>query len=131
MQKKWENIEELEPLIVKYFDDCDSEKRPYTVTGLACALETTRKTLMEYQVKDEFSKLLVGAKAKCENYAEEKLYTGSNVAGVIFSMKNNYGWTDKIDLGGAVDLGIGELTDAELDAKIKEKQDKINALEEK
>ena len=80
LPKKWENVEELEPLIEKYFDDCDEEKRPYTVSGLACALETTRKTLMEYQNRDEFSKLLIAAKAKCENYAEEKLYTGGNVA---------------------------------------------------
>lgn len=68
--------------------------KPFTVTGLALALDTSRKVLCEYEEKDEFSNTLKKAKQKCENHAEECLF-GNNVAGVIFNLKNNYNWKDQ------------------------------------
>ena len=31
----------------------------------------------------------------CHNYAENSLYSGKNVVGAIFNLKNNYNWKDK------------------------------------
>lgn len=123
---KWTKVEEIEPLIEKYFKDMEEEKRPFTISGLAYALDTSRDTLLTYQGKDEFFDTIKKAKDRCERYAEEKLYGGGQVAGVIFNMKNNYGHTDKLDLGGGVDLGLSKLSDEELDAKIEEKLSKLN-----
>lgn len=67
---------------------------PLTVTSLAVALDTTRDTLITYSEKDEFFDTIKKAKALCLQDAEDRLYTNFT-PGVIFSMKNNYGWTDK------------------------------------
>ena len=115
---KWENVEEIEPLIEEYFKTCDTDKRPYTVTGLAYALDCSRSTLIDYEGKGKFSNTIKKAKERCERYAEEKLYSGGQVAGVIFSMKNNWNWKDKIDIDADVKTHNKE-TDEELDNRIK------------
>lgn len=68
---------------------------PFTVTGLALALNTTRETLMDYQKNEKFSDAVKRAKTRVENYSEKKLYE-SNAAGPIFALKN-FGWRDKIE----------------------------------
>lgn len=69
---------------------------PYTITGLALALDTSRETLLDYQDKEEFSDTIKKAKIKCQNYVEKSLLT-NNPAGAIFNLKNNYGWKDKTE----------------------------------
>ncbi|MCP3924473.1 MAG: hypothetical protein GY714_18020 [Desulfobacterales bacterium] len=127
---KYKTVEEIEPLIEKYFDDCKKNEDPYTVTGLAYALDTSRKTLMEYEGRSEFSNTIKKAKDRCELYAEKKLYKGGSVAGVIFSMKNNYGWTDNIKLDADVKTKKTDLTHEEIDKLIEEKQESIKQIEE-
>lgn len=111
---KWTKKEEIEPLIEKYFKDCDDNKKPYTVTGLAYAMDTSRSTLMDYQGKGEFYNTIKKAKDKCELYAEEKLHSGGSVAGVIFSMKNNYDWKDKSEVDMNAKHSVNNMTDEEL-----------------
>lgn len=77
---------------------------PYTITGLALALDTTRELLIDYEEKDEFSDTIKKAKAKCHNFAERKLFE-ANATGPIFNLKNNYNWKDKTEQ----DLNIKEL----------------------
>ena len=76
--------------------------RPYTVGGLAVALNCSRDTLCEYGKGEgdraEFSDTIKAAKDKIEQYAEESLYIGKNQAGAIFVMKNCYGWNDKTEI---------------------------------
>ena len=91
---KWTDPKEVQTLIDAYFDECDEKEEPYTITGLALALDTDRHTLINYENKDEFFHTIKKAKHKCENYAEKQLYRHSQVAGVIFNLKNNYGWKD-------------------------------------
>lgn len=69
---------------------------PYTITGLALALGTTRETLLDYEEKDGFSDTIKAAKLRCENYNEQMLY-GTSPTGTIFNLKNNYGWRDKTE----------------------------------
>ncbi len=75
-----------------------SAQRPYTVTGLAAFLGTTRQTLLDYESRGEFSDAIKAAKVKIESFAEESLYTNkASVAGTIFSLANNFGWKNKVE----------------------------------
>lgn len=77
---------------------------PYTITGLALSLDTTRQTLLEYEGevigredKDpEFADTIKKAKTKIEQFNEMQLY-GASPTGTIFNLKNNYGWKDKTE----------------------------------
>lgn len=95
---KFKSVKEVEEKIEAYFKDCRINAEPYTITGLAIALDTTRETLLDYQNKDEYSDTIKTAKLKCQNYAEKHLYTGKNVVGAIFNLKNNYGWRDQKEI---------------------------------
>jgi hypothetical protein len=92
---KWESPEALQVLIDEYFTACDENKRPYTVSGLAVALDTTRRTLCDYEKKDDFTHTIKRAKQRVEQYAAEALFTSRNTAGVIFTLKNNHDWVDR------------------------------------
>lgn len=97
---KFKTVKELQELIEKYFRDCKRQKRPYTITGLAIALDTTRDVLLDYEnVYPQYSNTVKKAKQKCENFAEEKLFGNTQVAGAIFNLKNNYkNWKDRSEL---------------------------------
>jgi hypothetical protein len=72
--------------------------QPFTITGLAIALDTTRETLLDYETKPEnaeFSDTIKKAKQIVQNYAESFLFNGKNATGAIFNLKNNYGWVDR------------------------------------
>ena len=102
---KFKSVEELQEAIDKYFEECDETKRPYTVSGLAYALDTTRRTLLDYQEKDEYSHTIKRAKAKIEAFNEELLFSKDvPTVGVIFNLKNNYDWKDKQEI--EADVGV-------------------------
>ncbi|WP_034333263.1 terminase small subunit [Bacillus sp. J37] len=96
---KFKSVEEMKKKIDAYFAECDENEDPYTITGLALALDTTRQGLLNYEERDEYYDTIKKAKTKCENYAEKHLFKGKNgVAGAIFNMKNNYGWVDRQEI---------------------------------
>jgi len=86
---------ELQEKIDKYFKECDNKSEPYTITGLCIALDICRDTLCEYAKKEEFSDTIKKAKLRVENYLEKHLITDSGTTGIIFNLKNNFGWKDK------------------------------------
>lgn len=118
---KFRTPEALQKQIDRYFESCWTQKidpsgipmfirdtngkqtkkkvliqiKPYTITGLAVFLHTTRETLSDYEAKKRFSDTIKRAKAVIHAYAEESLFVGKNPAGVIFNLKNNWGWIDK------------------------------------
>lgn len=106
---KFKTVQELQEKIDAYFDSCWIEKtddngntlniqvRPYTITGLANAIGIDRKTLLEYQERDEFSNTVKEAKRKVAQYVEEYLFMGKNQTGAIFNLKNNFDWKDKTE----------------------------------
>lgn len=78
-----------------------TKQKPLTVTGLAVALGTSRGVLLDYETTysekyPEFSNTIKEAKEQIKAYAEESLF-GTNTAGVIFSLKNNWGFKDKYE----------------------------------
>jgi len=113
---KYASVEELGRKIDEYFAECDAKNEPYTVTGLALALGLDRKGLLLYQGKNEYSNTIQKAKQKVQAYAERQLYRNGQVAGVIFSLKNNFGWEDKVQQeisgpeGGPVQLEMSDLS---------------------
>ena len=68
--------------------------KPYTVSGLAVFLNTSRETLMNYQKRDDYFDTIKKAKDMVYAYVEERLFT-NKPTGAIFSLKHNYNWKDK------------------------------------
>lgn len=123
---KYKTVEEMQTKIDAYFTSCegtpllDDEGKavtdkygepvivgahPPTVTGLALALGFTgRQALLNYQAKPKFVDTITRAKARCEAYAEERLFDRNGTTGAQFSLKCNFGWNDKtsIDTDGEV-----------------------------
>jgi len=112
---KFKTVKGLKTKITKYFKECEEKKKPLTITGLALALDTNRQTLLEYEGEVEgrekkdplFADTIKKAKLMCENFAEERLFSGGTVAGVIFNLKNNYGWKDESKVEHSGDVNIG------------------------
>lgn len=94
---KYTSSEEMQKVIDAYFKKCDEEKRPYTITGLALALDMDRRSIVNYGDKDEFFLTVKKARLKVEAFLEEALHSGSP-AGLIFNLKNNFGWKDKTEV---------------------------------
>lgn len=113
---KYKNKEEIEEKINKYFASCfkilTNKKgnaaldiqgnpimirvRPYTMSGLADALDLSRQGLLNYTNKEEFFDTIERARRKVEMYAEESLFEKETVNGAKFSLSNNFnGWKDR------------------------------------
>lgn len=71
--------------------------RPYTVTGLAVWLDTSRQTLLRYDCREEFRDTIAAARQRIEAYGEEHLFDPKvPTHGVKFSLSNNHdGWANK------------------------------------
>ena len=94
---KYKNADEIYKLAKEYFFLCNISKEPYTVTGLAIALDTNRKTLCEWEKQDtEIGNAIKKTKAIVENYAERHLFS-PYMTGAIFALKN-FDWTDKHEI---------------------------------
>ena len=113
---KYTDINKLQQDIDNYFKTCDKGEEievydkkaqevkkikvtiPYTITGLAIALNTCRQTLLNYEVLPEYLDTIKNAKQRVENYAELRLMKGDLFpASAIFALKN-HGWQDKQDI---------------------------------
>lgn len=115
--KKYESVEEMEEVIQKYFDGCDSHTKevydkknqevktikdpiPYTIEGLALALDfDDRSSLLDYQKEkgyEEYFHTIKNAKLKVQqNKIVNGLNGNYNCAVAIFDLKNNHGYRDK------------------------------------
>lgn len=104
---KFKTSEELQAKVDEYFETdayevvgYDEKKkkeiRVYapTISGLAYFLGVDRRTLVDWSTKDMFSPTIKAARQRVEMNLERRLY-GQGVAGVIFNLKNNFGWKDK------------------------------------
>ena len=93
---KFQTVEELQTKINAYFENCDNSGEFYTMSGLACFLETDRALLCRYENKDEFYNTIKNAKRKIEAQFEQRALSGVyNPTIAIFLMKNNFNYVDK------------------------------------
>ena len=121
---KFKTVAELQEKIDAYFYECDNHRTevvakngdivlvkrptPKTITGLALALETTRETLLDYELLyKDYNKVVREAKMRCQNDTESRGLAGELSAPVtIFTLKNNYGWKDKQEIEQTGDMGL-------------------------
>lgn len=127
---KYKNAEELQEKIDRYFADCEPKplminghvatdkkgapiitSKPLTITGLALALGfNSRQSLLNYEGKKEFVDTITRAKARVEQYTEERLFDKDGAAGARFSLANNFeGWKDRQEIDGK--LNVNKLED--------------------
>ena len=115
---KFTSAEQIQELVDKYFEDCTpkplyneygepifnaktgqpaySPGAPATMTGLALALGFAPRTgLLKYAGKKEFTYVIVRAKARVEQYMEERLFDKEGANGAKFALQNNFkGWQE-------------------------------------
>lgn len=120
--RKIKSVKAMERAIDAYFASCEGTQRldkrgnpvydkhgqpvmigakPPTVTGLALALGLSgRKVLLDYQGREEYRDTITRAKARCEAYAEERLYDKDGSNGAKFSLGCNFGWASENERHG-------------------------------
>ena len=105
---KYTSAEDMQRDIDKYYRDCEKRNAPLTMAGLAVALDMDRITLASYSNKDQFLNTIKKARQKIEASAAERLEKQPNCTGIIFSLKNNFGWVDRQEIkeehSGTVDV---------------------------
>jgi len=91
-KRKYTDTAVLQSKIDEYFTSVETP----TVTGLALHLGFTgRQALIDYGERPEFADTVKKARARIEGYLEKRLVEGKPPIGLIFSLKNNFGWKDK------------------------------------
>ena len=92
---KYSSPEVMQEVMIAYFESCKQHGKPYTMSGLALALDISRMTLINYRNRNrEFEYVVKRARLFVEQSNEELLFVGSKgqVKGAIFTLKANFGW---------------------------------------
>lgn len=103
---KFKSVEELEKKCNEYFTHCDKVNKengkivkPYTLSGLASFLQVDRDTILNYRDREEYSALIKDCKAKVLAFLEENSLTNNiNATMSIFQLKNNFLYSDKVEV---------------------------------
>lgn len=109
---KFKTAKALRDAVDEYFKD---RERP-TMSGLALHLKLSRQSLINYESRTGFGDIIKEARQKVEESFEEALY-GTAVSGVIFNLKNNFGWRDKteVEQHSTHKLDMSDMSDEELE----------------
>lgn len=119
--KLYDNPEDMKAIIDKYFEECDEKEKPYTMSGLAYALDMDRRSLLNYSKEEKFFPTIKKAREKVEQQLEENALMGkANSTFTIFNLKNNYGWRDTVEVKNDHEISkLDELLGAIKDDSIK------------
>jgi len=118
---RYKTVKAMQTAIDDYFAYCDNRTRevfieklgetivisnpaPYTMVGLARSLGLSRQALLEYKARDGYGDTIKDARLRVEEYNENQLHEGRNAAGVIFNLKNNFGWVDQTQVDSKVQI---------------------------
>lgn len=127
--RKIETREELDYLLEEYFNNDDN--RPFTMRKVALHLGlSSMDALSKWYKVPQFVESLQQAKLICESQTEDELHNEyrKNVQGIIFSLKNNYGWSDKQEIVSTntnkntnvnYNKSVDEMTEEELQEELK------------
>ena len=97
---KYKTPEELVNIITEYFKNCDRNKKPYTISGLALYIGLSTETLRRYEKEygdTEYADIIKRAKQTVEVYTAEATFDNKKFQGAKFNLQNNFGWSDKQD----------------------------------
>lgn len=115
--------EELQARIEEYFKSCEGYKyykgklvldhmgkpvicqvKPYTLSGLERYLKLSHNTLRRYEqlsrsglIPPEYAEIIVDARQRVQEYAEERLYDREGSSGARFVLEVGFGWMTKMD----------------------------------
>lgn len=95
----YENPEDLEIEIVKYFEYCIEKKVNITISGLTLFIGfNSRETLHLYEKRQEFMDIIKRARLSVTEAYEQELYS-FKFGGAIFALKNidKDNWKDKTE----------------------------------
>lgn len=106
-KKKYSDVELLQKKIDEYFESTEIP----TMSGLALALDMDRRSLLNYSKDERFFPTIKKARDRVEAFVEERLMSGNATAGVIFNLKNNFGWIDKQEVDAKVNTEISVTLD--------------------
>jgi hypothetical protein len=96
-QPLYDNPEELEKKIAEYFEVCNVEGRPRSLTGLCYFLGfESKQSYHDYEKRPAMSYVMRRARLEIERFYEESLTTAKSPQGPIFALKN-FGWRDEIN----------------------------------
>ncbi|MDP4147375.1 MAG: terminase small subunit [Bacillota bacterium] len=70
-----------------------------------------RDNLLEYEKKEDYHDTIKAAKSRIEEYVEQQLYRKDQVTGIIFNLKNNFGWKDKTEVETSGETTINNKVD--------------------
>lgn len=111
--RMFQDIGSFQAIIDAYFAERQAKDEPFTMHGLARALDCDRSTLMRYEDvyadAEPFGNAIKRARERVAEWTETRLHTkGFHPAGPIFSLKNNFGWSDVqvVQHQGAVLMGV-------------------------
>ena len=111
----FKDAKELQNKVDEYFNMCNTNRRPYSVSGLALYLGLTTQTLRNYEKSygdTEYADIIKVAKQKIEEFAECCLYDNRKCSGAKFVLENCYdGWTNKNDVNLSGNIGFRKLED--------------------
>ena len=93
-----------------YFENVKKNHDVPTLTELAMSLGCTRMNLVDYKHTDTFGPMISLAKSRCESFLEKKMISGVPATGIIFILKNNYGWNDKVQIDNHMSGSISLMT---------------------
>lgn len=97
---KFQTAEAMEEAIETYFKYVEEHERPPTMAGLALALGfKSVTTLKNYEKRGEdYAYIIEVARTRIEDWKNTLLLRAEKtVNGIIFDLKNNHGWADKIE----------------------------------
>ena len=94
--RRYERPEEMEAIIDAYFQDCEDNNKPLTLSGLVLALGfSSRQSLLNYSKRSEdYWTLYARAKLRAEAYWERLLFKRSTFRAARFVLTCCFGWTD-------------------------------------
>ena len=108
--------DDIENKVNDYFNYCNENSKPFTMSGLALFLDCSRMTLYQYEnelikfnnISEEDKKRIIDtvkrAKRMVEAYQEEQLFIGKSPVGTIFSLKNNFNWKDTQEINNNTNI---------------------------
>ena len=108
--------DDIEQKVEDYFNYCNENNKPFTMSGLALFLDCSRMTLYQYEnelikfnnISEEDKKRIIDtvkrAKRMVEAYQEEQLFIGKSPVGTIFSLKNNFNWKDSQEINNNTNI---------------------------
>jgi len=97
---KWKYVDDFSKQADGFFDWCNQNDYIPDIEAFAVYMDTTRKTILDYENKKEFSYTLKKIKDKIFFYKKQLAFKGKiNATVFIFDAKNNHGYRDKQEIG--------------------------------